>query len=57
MPRCTEAQLRAQKKYHDRLKAEGKERDHGDPEKNRQRIYALRAYKLLRKMFKEPEGF
>ena len=50
----TEAQKRAIKKYFDRLKEEGRPRNHGDKEKARQSMYVLRAYKWLPKIFNEP---
>ena len=49
--RCTEAQKKAQKKYNDKLKEQGKTRDHGNKEATRQRVYILRAYKWLPKIF------
>jgi len=49
----TEAQKRATLKYFNRLKQEGKTRNHGDKEKNRQSMYILRAYKWLPKFFNE----
>ena len=49
----TEAQKRATKKYFDKLKEQGRTRNHGDKEKNRQSRYELTAYSWLRIFFKE----
>lgn len=49
----TESQKKATKKYFDKLKEQGRPRNHGDKEKNRQSMYALRAYGWLAKNFKE----
>ena len=49
----TEAQKRAQKKYFEKLKAEGKTRNHGKPEQNRERAYVYCTLNLIRKLFKE----
>ena len=49
----TEAQKRATKKYFDKLKEQGKTRDHGNKEATRQRVYILRAYKWLPKIFND----
>ena len=49
----TDAQKKATKKYFEKLKSEGRSRNHGDKEKNRQSMYILRAYKWLPKIFKE----
>ncbi len=49
----TESRKKAIKKYFDKLKEEGRTRNHGDKEKNRQSMYILRAYKWLPKIFKE----
>ena len=49
----TEAQKKATKKYFDKLKEQGRPRNHGNKEKNRQTMYVLRAYSWLAKIFKE----
>ena len=53
MGHCTEAQKRAQQKYEEKLREQGKTRNHGDKERNRQSMYILRAYKWLPKIFNE----
>ena len=47
----TESQKKATKKYFDKLKEQGRPRNHGDKEKNRQSMYVLRAYNWLPKIF------
>ena len=49
----TEAQKRATKKYFEKLKTEGRARNHGDKDENRQAMYILRAFKWLPKIFNE----
>ncbi len=51
----TESQKKAIKKYFEKLKDEGRPRNHGTKEKCRESMYILRAYKWLPKIFKEPE--
>ena len=49
----TEAQKKAIKKYFAKLKQEGKERSHGDPDRNKYLMYKANAILLIKYLFKE----
>ena len=49
----TESQKKAIKKYFNKLKQEGKERSHGDPERNKYLMYKANAIMLIKYLFKE----
>ena len=53
----TEAQKRATKKYFEKLKSEGKTRNHGDKERNRQLAYIAGTIKLIRKLFEDEKFY
>ena len=49
----TEAQKKATKKYFDKLKEQGRPRNHGNKERNKELAYVACTINLIRKLFKE----
>ena len=49
----TDAQKRAQINYYNKLKELGVKRNHGNPIRNKQTIYANNAVLLIKKLFKD----